>query len=80
MKKLICTLTIIATVGYMNPLISCITGGEGAESCSYDSTTYFMGIPLSTTTHSVSCGDGQYACCTEDGAGCVYERPTIIQG
>lgn len=81
LKKMICTLSILSVFGFINPTYSCITGGEGSDSCSYEDTTYFFGIPVATTNHSVSdCGEGQYACCTENGAGCVFEEPTIIPG
>jgi len=80
MKKLIGTLSIILMSGLLNPVLPCKTGGEGSTSCSYTSTTYFMGIPVAKTSNSITCGEGQYACCTENGAGCEYEEPTIVQG
>ncbi len=38
--------------------VACIAGGEGAESCSYESC-------------SVSCQSGYYACCNANGCKCV---------
>lgn len=75
-KKAIAIFFVIL-VAAIGPIYSaCTAGGEGSSSCTYSTTdTYFFGMIPITNSHSVSCGDGYYACCGEDGAEC-YENGT----
>lgn len=45
---------------------TCLSGGEGANSCSVDAGIDILGVGV-TTSCSVSCNDGYFACC---GVGC----------
>jgi len=71
LKKLIYTISIIIIAGLVTPLYPCTTGGAGSPSCSTTVTESYWGIVFSETTHSVSCGDGYYACCDHTGAECL---------
>lgn len=76
MKKMfILTLFASALLFSFSPEISeaCKTGGEGATACSYEATIMGTGI-----SNSVTCGDGYYACCGVNGAGCVDSNQSYL--
>ena len=57
---------------------SCTTGGQGATDCEIQGSVgvalggLFKGIEVEfEISHSVSCGDGYYACCNFTGATCI---------
>jgi len=73
LRKFICTISIIIFTGLVSPLYPCTSGGQGASSCSETVTQSYYGIVFSETTHSVSCGEGSYACCDHTGAECIED-------
>lgn len=83
--KIIVMTFIVSVSGFSSPTFSlnssfCERGGKGATECSYTFySSRWWGLWTIETTHSVSCGEGTYACCTKSGAGCVFNSPTIIQ-
>lgn len=81
LTKILLMTCIISLVGLAKPIFSqCESGGRGASECSYTfSSPRFFGLWTVETTHSVSCGEDMYACCTKNGAGCVFNRPTFVQ-
>ena len=79
--KVLVMTCLISLIGFTSPIYSqCERGGRGATQCEFTFTEVrWLGLWTVTTTHSVSCGEGMYACCTYNGAGCVYNRPTYVQ-
>ena len=84
MKKVIIALAVICILGMFSQQATaeCYSGGPGSTSCSY--TESFLN--LYTITHSVSCGSGYYACCSDTGASCIKEstsggtpKPNVIK-
>lgn len=46
----------------------CLAGGPGATSCTINFSVMFLGQET-TTTSTVTCGDGYYACCNDTSSG-----------
>ena len=64
-------LTVMVVAFLTNQVLAdCTTGGAGSSNCSYKKTTTILYMISITTTHSISCGEGMYACCTSDDAFC----------
>lgn len=77
LKNFIAVLSFFAVMLFSIPITAsaqCTSGGEGASSCSTSGTYSVMVMAVSIEIayeHSVSCGDGYYACCNAAGASCI---------
>lgn len=69
-KISIAALFIVFSMGALNQLGACNSGGEGASSCSDSGTVTIMGNTYSWD-NSVTCQEGYYACCGMTGAECI---------
>ena len=70
MKKLVIVFALMGGIFATQPSGACTAGGEGSTSCSHSVTSNGT-----TTTYSVSCGTGYYACCTNSMASCYPNNP-----
>lgn len=64
--KMCLSVSAVALIGAIfSDAFACLSGGEGATSCSHSVT-----VGPVTTSSSVSCGTGYYACCNATSASC----------
>jgi len=58
----------------------CNTGGSGSSSCTdAGSISFLFGLFSLSYENSVTCKEGEYACCNSEGAECYPELPNDVE-